>query len=918
MHVKKVLKPGENELTIVIKSAIKEADARNASSPYPIPAVMEAQAAQFNWLRKPASDFGWDWGPAFAPAGVYGDIDLVGYSDAHLVGANVRQAWAADGKSVTLTFDAVLQAAAKGEEGVLTVVPASGGGASPAASPKWAATGAVVAERAGTNVVSLEVRVAKPFALWWPVGYGAQVGGGEKETGVGGRAHGVARRAGPQLCHTHTLQPLYKFDVVYEPAGAPESTTALTRRVGFRRAELVRRPIPAAVVGGDGGETFYFKINGVPIYAKGTNMIPDDIFASRTGATQLRRLVADTAAANMNMIRVWGGGLYPLDAFYDACDEAGILVWQEFMAACAMYPRDEAFLEEVRKELTHQARRINWHPSLIIWGGNNEIEAAFNWFAPTRGDGAGGAKSARLYVADYVALFVDTVRAALRSVDPAMIFVDTSPSKGVIVDRGADFVKRWGDVDDARRGDVHFYTTKDNALNYTTFPRAKFVSEFGFQSLPSWSAIEPVTEAGDWSYNASAIEFRQRHPGNTGDMLVRMGAHYQLPPAWAPPKVGVEGRVRAARAPSAPHTRRRAPPRPSPQSPRGTQESLFRQFIYLTQVYQATAYQTAASYWRRIKSEPDAQTMGVLYWQLNDIWPGYSWSSLDQGGGWKLLHYAVRRFFAPFLASGAVTPNNEIHAYATSDVAAPLSGRLVLEVVAWSAGKNDRPLATKSLPFTLAPLESKRLIMQSVPALLKEAGGVAAERVIVRLTGAATAAPPPAGAKPKATVDAAVPAGDDASLASMEGGAAAALEAAATSARVERRPAAASGAAAPNATVPVFSSSWEIWLTEPKDATINPAPGIEAVQFAQAGPNAVSFVLRSAGVAPYVALDAAGIDGVFSDNSLLLLPWEPRALTFTARAPVKASDLQAVLEIMSLADTLQRVDATYYKAAAKA
>lgn len=200
------------------------------------------------------------------------------------------------------------------------------------------------------------------------------------------------------------------------------------------------------------------------------------------------------------------------------------------MAACAMYPRDDAFLEEVRKEVTHQARRLNRHASLAIWGGNNEIEAAFGWFEPSRSNN-------RLYVADYVALFIDVVRSSLRAVDSALLFVDTSPSKGTIVDRGGEYVKRWGNVDDPRRGDVHFYTTKDNALNYTTFPRAKFVSEFGFQSFASWPLIEPLTEAGDWSWNASAIEFRQRHPGNTPDMLHQMGTHYQMPPAWAAPKV---------------------------------------------------------------------------------------------------------------------------------------------------------------------------------------------------------------------------------------------------------------------------------------------------------------------------------------------------------------------------------------------
>ena len=561
--LKDVLVPGRNEITFVFASAITEATARNASSPYWIPALTEAQAAPFNWLRKPASDFGWDWGPAFAPAGIYGDVQLVGYSDAHLVGCNVRQehaevpaadAKAAPGQKVTLTFDAVLQAVAPGEGGTLTVTPSS-----PNASPAWTVTGTVKAARSGANIVSLAIDLPPgSYEKWWPVGYGAQ--------------------------------PLYTFDVVYTPSAAPEAATALSRRVGIRTVELVRDPIPVADVGGDGGETFFFKVNSVPIYAKGTNMIPIHIVASRTTAADLVGMVKASVAANMNMIRVWGGGLYPADAFYSACDEAGVLVWQEFMAACALYPRDPAFAEEVRKEVTYQARRLNHHASLAIWGGNNEIEASFGWFTPSRAN-------ERLYVADYTALFVDVVRSALRAVDSGTAFVDTSPSKGVIVNDGSDYVKRWGDVADWRRGDVHFYTVTDDALNVTTFPRAKFVSEFGFQSFASWEAVKgDLAGPGDWSHNATAIEFRQRHPGNTAALNTAMGRHYQVPAAWAPAGLG---KAAAATA----------------------QEGLFKAWIYLTQVYQAAAYETASGYWRRIKGEPDAQTMGVLYWQLNDIWP---------------------------------------------------------------------------------------------------------------------------------------------------------------------------------------------------------------------------------------------------------------------------------------------------------
>jgi len=343
----------------------------------------------------------------------------------------------------------------------------------------------------------------------------------------------------------------------------------------------VREPLK----GGVEGETFYFAVNGVPIYSKGTNMIPLHIFAAKTTAADLKAMVDATVAANMNMIRVWGGGLYPADAFYDACDEAGLLVWQEAMFACAMYPRDPAFLSEVRQEVAHQARRLNYHASMAVWGGNNEVEASLGWYDASRAN-------RELYSNDYTALFVDTVRDALLSVSPSITYLDSSPSKGSVASGPDFYVKRWGDVGDWKRGDVHFYTTTDNALNVSTFPRAKFVSEFGFQSFPSWSVYKGVSEPQDWSYEAPMTVFRQRHPGDTEDMLKQMATHYQVPPAWAPP---------GAKA--------------------GAQATLFQKFIYLTQVYQAATYETASTYWRRIKTAPDAQTMGVLYWQLNDIWP---------------------------------------------------------------------------------------------------------------------------------------------------------------------------------------------------------------------------------------------------------------------------------------------------------
>ena len=406
LPVKDLLKPGTNTLALRIQPAILEAFKRSAAYPYAVPYLELQSVAPYNFVRKPASDFGWDWGPAFAPSGIYGSVKLVAYSSGILTGAGVRQqhhtaaAVAADGtsstsdssSSVVLHFDAYIEAPTAGEKGTLTIQGPEGKG--------WDAVASVRLPSQGLNVVPVAVAVpAGSFDLWWPVGYGAQ--------------------------------PLYGFNVSYAKDGADESTTtSLARRVGFRTIELKRDPLHN---GQEGAESFYFSVNGVPVYAKGTNMIPLDIFSSKTTPADLRFLVKQTTDANMNMLRVWGGGLYPQDALYDACDEAGVLLWQEAMFACSMYPRDPRFLAEVSKEVAFQARRLNWHASLAIWGGNNEVETAMGWYEPSR-------NNKDLYSNDYSALFVGTVRAALQGVSSDVIFVDSSPSKVKMGGGGGDFL----------------------------------------------------------------------------------------------------------------------------------------------------------------------------------------------------------------------------------------------------------------------------------------------------------------------------------------------------------------------------------------------------------------------------------------------------------------------------------------------
>ncbi|GMH36956.1 hypothetical protein BSKO_04829 [Bryopsis sp. KO-2023] len=355
-----------------------------------------------------------------------------------------------------------------------------------------------------------------------------------------------------------------------------------------------------------------------------------DIIHSKPTENEIRQMTADAREANMNMLRVWGGGNYFSHAFYDACDELGVLVWQKAMFACGMYPRHEPFLKEIEQEVSFQAFRLGSHPSIVILGSNNENENSMDWFKVTWDN--------RIrYAVDLYKIFVDTVGAALNKVDPHVLYIDTSPSNGVISED--PYVKRYGNTNCIEYGDVHFYDYVNDGLSYSTFPKAKFVSEFGFQSFPSFEAYRAVSSPEDWSYDSELSEFRQRHPNGNKELLSQLERHFTLPLARDPD-----------------------------ENPK-RQELLFKHWIYLTQLHQALCYDTAVRYWRSLKSDPKALTRGALYWQLNDIWQGPSWSGINYGGQWKLLHYVARQFFAPFAISTRLHKANQtLEIHVTSDV----------------------------------------------------------------------------------------------------------------------------------------------------------------------------------------------------------------------------------------------------------
>ena len=403
--------------------------------------------------------------------------------------------------------------------------------------------GQTVSGQAHDGVCTLSVTIENPD-LWWPAGQGGQ--------------------------------PLYDLTVT---AG---SATA-TRRVGLRSMELVTQKDAA-------GLGFKFRINGRDVFAKGANWIPADALPGRITDADTRALLQSAVDANMNMIRIWGGGRYEPDSFYDACDELGLLVWQDFMFACNLYPSDEAFLAEVRAEVADNVARIHHHACLAIWCGDNELIGALGWYDCSRND-------RDRYLVNYDRLN-RTLETTLKETDPQAIWWPSSPSPGPL-----NFGDAWHDDGS---GDMHFWSVWHEGRDFDHYRDVspRFCSEFGFQSYPSMDVTRRFTDPQDRNIAAPVLESHQKNAGGNARIAETMFRYFRWP-------------------------------------------TQFDDFVYLSQVQQGLAIKTAVTHWRSLKPH----CMGTLIWQLNDTWPVCSWASLDHGGGWKLLHHMARHFYAPVLVS---------------------------------------------------------------------------------------------------------------------------------------------------------------------------------------------------------------------------------------------------------------------------
>ena len=491
------------------------------------------------YTRKAPYHYGWDWGPRLVTSGIWRPVILTGWDEARVGDFFIRQL-------------EVSEKRARLEAQVEWQVDEAG----PLYIEVWH-EGKIVA-RQSVDAVRGANRVALPFALgrprlWWTNGLGK-----------------------PEM-HEFTVRARRGERVIAEKRVA----------TGIRSLRLVRERDGA-------GESFYFELNGVPVFAKGANVIPGDSFLPRVTRDRHERLVEDAALAGMNMLRVWGGGVYEDDAFYEACDRRGIMVWQDFMFACAMYPGDVAFLDNVRQEVTDNVKRLRNHPCVALWCGNNEVDVAW---ARWGWQGSYTAAERERVFDDYAALAHGLLPRLVDSLTGGAYW-PSSPMSGDAV--GAHETRP------STSGDSHYWGVWHESHPFEEFETnvGRFMSEYGFQSFPEPLTVASYTLPGDRDIDSEVMKAHQRSAIGNRQVVQYMERYYAVPED-------------------------------------------FEQFLYLSQVLQAKA--TRAAFHAHRRRMP--YCMGSLIWQLNDCWPVASWSTIDYYHRWKASHYAARAACKPVIIS---------------------------------------------------------------------------------------------------------------------------------------------------------------------------------------------------------------------------------------------------------------------------
>lgn len=526
--VKPYIREGDNEIIVTLFSPIKHIEQCHAKRP--LWGIGEAMKG-YPHIRKAHYMFGWDWGPQLPDMGIWRDIYISAWQTARIKDVYMTQEHLED--EVHIHVDVDLEAYR--QAGLILAIKVT--------TPD----GSVVTEDASVESARerMTIKIEHP-ELWWPNGYGKQ--------------------------------PLYDVNVTLLEGASVCDTEDY--RIGLRTITIRNEP-------DEWGKSFEFVVNGLRIFAKGANYIPEDNIIARVTRERTERLIQDCIEANFNMIRVWGGGYYPSQDFYKLCDQYGLIVWQDFMFACSIYELTDEFKTSIVKEVKDNVKRLRHHASLGIWCGNNEVESAWvDWGWPD---------DPKLKK-DYLMIFEEIFPELMQQLDPNTFYWPSSPSTS----------GGFEDPNNFDSGDVHYWSVWHGQKPFTDYRKYhfRFCSEFGFQSFPSLKTVEAFTEPEDRNIFSYVMEKHQKNASANGRIMYYLSDNFLYPKD-------------------------------------------FSSLLYASQLLQAEAIKYGVEHWRR----NFGRSMGALYWQINDCWPVASWSSIDSFGRWKALHYYAKRFYEPVLLS---------------------------------------------------------------------------------------------------------------------------------------------------------------------------------------------------------------------------------------------------------------------------
>ena len=559
VSVKSVLRKGENRLLIRFRSAVKEALPQWETNGFDYPADNDHSSKRVSiYTRKAPYSYGWDWGIRLATCGIWRSVRLVFLDVARIEDYYVRQASVSASKADVDNRLEITNVTSQPVSALLKVAYHYSANDTKEVQKQ-------IELRPGENTVSLPVMIDNQY-LWMPNGWGEP--------------------------------SLYKFTASVSVDGV--EVASQERQVGLRSIRVVMED-------DEHGKSFYFEVNGHPMFAKGANFIPDDALLPNVTTERYKRIFEDVKAANMNMLRVWGGGIYEDDKFYDEADRNGILIWQDFLFACTTYPHDPLFLKRVEAEAEYNIKRLRGHASLAMWCGNNEIyEGVRYWGWKNKYTSEAFAEMNRGYDVLFRQLLPDMVK----RFDSDRFYMHGSP-----------YEANWGRPESWKIADSHNWGTWYGRKPFESFDSEipRFMSEYGFQAFPEMKTIRTFAEEKDFELESPVMNAHQK--ATIGNALIKqtMGLYYKVP-------------------------------------------AKFEDLVYVGLVLQGQGMRHGIEAHRRNRP----YCMGSLFWQLNDSWPVVSWSSIDYYGNWKAMQYQSQRAFAPVLIN-AIKEGDDLCVYLISD-----------------------------------------------------------------------------------------------------------------------------------------------------------------------------------------------------------------------------------------------------------